>query len=86
MNDIIAATFITRSLKEKKDIPEDFSVSGFDGASVTQLLPVKLQTVSLEVEEIGRIAGEWVNTRVIEKSPKPYQVRLAGKMIKGESI
>ena len=85
MNDIIAATFMIRAFDEGFHFPKDFSLTGFDGSSVTNILPCKLDTISLEVQELGQKAGEWISKRVIAREEEKFQIRINGKHIKGDT-
>ena len=86
MNDIIASTFMIRALDEGFHFPKDFSLTGFDGSSIINILPKKLDTISLEVRDLGHKTGEWINKRVIAREEQKFQIRINGKHIKGETI
>ena len=85
MNDIIASVFLFQALKNDYKVPEDFCVSGFDGSSVTSVLPCELRTVSLQINKLGRKAGDWVTKRVLEREEAAYQVYIKGKYIPGQT-
>ena len=85
MNDILASVFMFQAFKNSFKIPEDFSITGFDGSSVTAVLPSELRTVSLQITKLGKKAGEWITKRVLEREEQPYQVFINGKYIPGQS-
>jgi LacI family transcriptional regulator len=86
MNDIIASVFMFKALKYAYKIPGDFSVSGFDGSSVSSVLPCELRTVSLQINKLGRKAGDWIIKRVLERDEDEYQVFIKGKFIEGNTF
>ncbi|WDE96234.1 LacI family DNA-binding transcriptional regulator [Lentisphaera profundi] len=86
MNDIIATSFIMRSQQSCYQVPRDFSVSGFDGSSITAVLPKKLCTVKLDMNTLGEKSGEWILERVINRSESPCQIKLPGQFISGETL
>ena len=85
MNDIIASVFMFQALKNFYKIPEDFSLSGFDGSSVNSMLASELRTVSLQINKLGRKSGDWITKRVLEREEAAYQVYLKGKYIEGST-
>jgi len=86
MNDIIASTFMITAMDAGFSIPKDFALTGFDGSPILSILPKKLDTISLEIEDLGQKAGEWINKRVIAREEQKYQIRINGKHIKGDTI
>lgn len=86
MNDIIASTFMITALDAGFHIPKDFALTGFDGSPIAAILPKRLDTISLEIEELGHKAGEWINKRVIAREEQKFQIRINGKHIKGDTI
>ena len=86
MNDILASTFMITALDAGFHIPEDFALTGFDGSPIASILPKKLDTISLEIEDLGQKAGEWINKRVIAREEEKFQIRISGKHIKGDTI
>jgi LacI family transcriptional regulator len=86
MNDIIAATFMVRALDEGCHFPNDFSLTGFDGSSIINILPRKLDTISLELLDLGHKSGEWIRRRVIAREEELFQIRIDGKRLKGNTL
>jgi LacI family transcriptional regulator len=85
MNDILASVFMFQALKNSFPIPKEISVTGFDGSSVTAVLPTELRTVSLQITKLGKKSGEWITKRVLERQEEPYQVFINGKYLPGQS-
>lgn len=86
MNDIIASTFMVRALDEGCHFPDDFSLTGFDGSPIINILPRKLDTISLELTELGHKSGEWIRRRVIAREKELFQIRIDGKRLKGNTL
>ena len=86
MNDIIATSFIINSLQSCHKVPRDFSVSGFDGSSITAVLPKKLCTVKLDMNILGEKSGEWVQKRIIDREESLIQLRLLGNLVLGQTL
>lgn len=86
MNDVLALTVLARASTFGFNIPNDFSLTGFDNSPARNLFPQKVDTISLPVEEIGVKAGEWIHHRIIQKSQIPFQVELPGSYEKGDTI
>ena len=86
MNDIIASKFMIHALDAGLHVPGDFLLTGFDGSSFSNMLPKKLDTISLEVHELGQKSGEWINRRVISREDEKFQIRINGKRVKGNTI
>ncbi len=86
MNDIIATAFIMRANQLGYKIPEDFSVSGFDGSSITAVLPKQLCTVKLDIRTLGHESGKWITERVINRSEQATKLKVSGEFIPGETL
>lgn len=86
MNDVLALTVLARASSFGYQIPEDFSLTGFDNSPVRNLFPKKVDTISLPVTEIGLKAGNWINHRIIQKEQSPFQWELRGSYEKGDTI
>ena len=85
MNDIIASVFMFQAYKKSYQIPHDFCITGFDGSSVTSVLPCELRTVSLQITKLGKQAGQWISKRVLDRDEDVYQEFIKGKYIPGQS-
>ena len=86
MNDTIASKFMIFALDAVFNIPTDFSLTGFDGSTFNSMLPRKLDTISLEIHDLGQKSGEWINKRVISREDQKYQIRINGKHLKGDTL
>ena len=86
MNDTIASKFMIYALDAGYHIPEDFSITGFDGSTFNSMLPRKLDTISLEIHDLGQKSGEWINRRVVSREDQKFQIRLSGKHLKGDTL
>ena len=86
--DDYAALGIIKAIRQKGlRIPEDVSVAGYDGISVSQALVPKLTTVRQDTERIGSEAAK----RLIRLIESPMTTPLEGvlmpvELIKGESV
>lgn len=86
MNDVLAITVLARASSFGFQIPNDFSLTGFDNSPVRNLLPQKVDTISLPVSEIGFKAGEWIRHRIIKKEQSFFQKEITGVYQKGDTI
>lgn len=55
-------------------VPEDFSLCGFDGIEITQLIYPQLTTILQDTSQIGRIAAEDL-VEQIQTNPKDRKIR-----------
>lgn len=86
MNDTIASKFMIFALDAGFHIPKDFSLTGFDGSTFNSMLPRKLDTISLEIHDLGQKSGEWIHKRVISREDQKFQIRISGKHLKGDTL
>jgi DNA-binding LacI/PurR family transcriptional regulator len=86
MNDVLAITVLARASTFGYHIPSDFSLTGFDNSPVRNLLPQKVDTISLPVSEIGFKVGEWIHHRIIKKEQSDFQKEITGVYQKGDTI
>ena len=63
-NDMIGAGGLLSLLENKKVIPKEIGLAGFNGLELLDGLPMKLATMDACRYEIGRIAAEIVSNRV----------------------
>ena len=64
------ATGVIQALQEAGlRVPEDISVAGFDNIPLTALMSPTLTTVSQPTEEQGRLAAEFLLSRIEQKAP-----------------
>lgn len=75
-NDVLAARLIQYLPNEG-----EYIVGGYDYSPFAHLLKHPLHTVSMEVEEFGKKAGEWLIEKVIDKSQEPFQQLVKGRIV-----
>ena len=86
MNDVLAITVLARASSFGFQIPNDFSLTGFDNSPVRSLFLQKVDTISLPVKEIGIKTGEWIQNRILHKSQVPFQIEIPGTYQMGDTI
>ncbi len=67
-------------------VPEDLSVTGFDGITLGRLISPQLTTVKQNASELGRIAADILADRVEGTDTSPCSVRLETEIFEGESV
>ena len=73
--------------EEKKKIPDDISVLGFDAMDWLQIISPPLTIIEQPVREMGRLAAEILVRRLIHEDDVPKQsITLSAKLNIGESI
>ena len=68
-------------------VPDDISIAGYDGSSISQMLSPKITTIRQDTDRIGREAAERL-VKIINK-PKTTlieRVVVEGILLKGESV
>ena len=68
-------------------VPDDISIAGYDGSSISQMLSPKITTIRQDTDRIGREAANRL-VRIINK-PKTTlieRVVVEGILLKGESV
>jgi LacI family transcriptional regulator len=86
-DDISALGVFRAAAKKGLKIPDDLSVAGYDGISVSQVIVPRLTTVQQDSETIGREAAKRL-IRYIE-SPMTTPIEnciVKSKLVKGESV
>lgn len=68
-------------------IPEDISIAGYDGISLTQVITPKLTTLEQDTDRMGREAAH----RLIEQIENPLttiveNITVSGRLLKGQSV
>ncbi|MCI1723254.1 MAG: LacI family transcriptional regulator [Lachnospiraceae bacterium] len=73
--------------KEGLKIPEDISVAGYDGSSISRILQPEITTVRQDSQKIGSIAADRL-IEAIEHPAKPHtgSVLVGGELIEGKSV
>ena len=73
--------------EERKRIPTDISILGFDAMDWLQIVNPPLTIVEQPMQEIGRLAAEILMRRLLNKDDMPKQsIKLSAKLHIGESI
>lgn len=68
-------------------IPNDISIAGYDGISITQLLSPKLTTIKQDTYHIGKYAAQELINRIENPlTAVAKQVLVSGELLSGESI
>ena len=84
LNDSMAVGVIEALQEAGYRVPEDVSVTGFDGLAWSRYFRPRLTTAEVPLDEIGRRASERLQTRIdepdapIEHSIQPVQIRARG--------
>lgn len=85
-NDLAALSFLQTGLARGISFPSDILLSGFDDSPLQSLLDRRIDTVRLSIPELGQIAGGWLRSRIIEKSPDALREILSGEYVPGVTI
>ncbi len=75
-NDVVAASLIQYLPTNDK-----LAVGGYDYSPFVHMLKHKLTTVSMEVNEFGLQAGEWLVKKVIDKDQKSFREKVKGRIV-----
>lgn len=68
-------------------VPDDISVTGYDGIILSRVLRPKLVTYFQDAKEIGRVSGrKLVESIERKKSCVPEQILVEGRLLEGESV
>ncbi len=71
-----------------KSVPEDYSIVGFDGIEVGQIISPKLTTIKQDTEKMGQIAASEI-LRMIEKKRRSNSGRsivVDGQLLEGGTV
>lgn len=85
-NDLMAVSLYQAALHQNWQVPDRFSLSGFDNSPMLQLMDQRIDTIEFSVRRLGNEAGLWLSSRTIDRSQAPIQKALEGTYIKGETI
>jgi LacI family transcriptional regulator len=85
-NDLLAVYLYQAALHRGIKIPEAFSLTGFDNSPVRALLDKKIDTIDLSIRNLGREAGAWLRSYIVERNEVPLGKRLHGDYIPGDTI
>ena len=85
VNDIVAAAVLSELGRSGIRVPSQCQVTGFDDSPVRKLTRPLLTSVSMPVHDLARVAGKQLASAIIESvEPQPL-IRLAGKLVVGDS-
>jgi LacI family transcriptional regulator len=85
VNDIVAAAVLSELGRSGIRVPLQCQVTGFDDSPVRKLTRPLLTSVSMPVHDLARVAGKQLASAIIESvEPQPL-IRLAGKLVLGDS-
>ncbi len=85
VNDIVAAAVLSELGRSGIRVPLQCQVTGFDDSPVRKLTRPLLTSVSMPVHDLARMAGKQLASAIIESvEPQPL-IRLAGKLVLGDS-
>lgn len=86
INDEVAIGLL-RGLHEKGyQVPDDFSIIGFDGIDFGKYVTPELTTISQPVFEMGELAAYIVLKRIKHRNLKPQNITLPLKLVEGASV
>jgi LacI family transcriptional regulator len=85
-NDIVAIAALNKAREKGLRVPRDLMISGFDNTPVLAIAPMRIDTVDLEVDRLGRCAAEWLRNRILMREGPPLAQLVAGRYLRGETI
>jgi len=85
-NDVVAVAVMEVAARNNISIPADVSITGFDNSPVRDLVHPSPDTISMEVERLGNLTGEWLLDRVLNRESDPWQRFVRGKHVPGGTI
>ncbi|MDC7242132.1 MAG: LacI family DNA-binding transcriptional regulator [Spirochaetales bacterium] len=85
-NDVVALTLLHNLTLAGKSVPGDMALTGVDKSPLQSIFDTKIDTVSLSIHELGRRAGEWLQSWIMEKNEEPLRLVLDCEYVPGETI
>lgn len=85
-NDLLAMRFLDAARRAGLAIPADIGIAGFDNSPILDLSSTRIDTVSLSTAELGRRAGDWLSTAIIERSTGLVHERVPVVLVPGETL
>ena len=85
-NDMLAVSLYQSALHFSLQIPQAFSITGFDNSPILDLLDQRVNTIEFSLQKLGNRSGEWLQSRIINRDDIPIQENLEGAYILGETI
>ena len=77
-NDMVSYGIMDAILKKGYQIPDDFSVCGFDNDFASSLLPISLTTVEHYMEDKGKKAFDMIYEKIQETGYEPDEIAIVG--------
>lgn len=84
--DILAAGIITGLNEMGKNIPEDFSIIGFDNLYISSLTAPRLTTINQDVNEKGKIAAKSLISLIEGKGTENKNIILPTSLVERQSV
>jgi len=85
-NDMLAVSLYQSALHLSLQIPNAFSITGFDNSPILDLLDQRVNTIEFSLKKLGNRSGAWLQCRIINRDDVPIQENLEGAYILGETI
>ena len=85
-NDIVAVSLLESLIARGMKIPEDISLTGFDQSPILHLMDRMIDTISLSIPELGRSAGTWLSSVIIDKQDDSLHRKMPVEYIPGATL
>lgn len=85
-NDLVALSFLQAALARGIKVPGKIMLTGFDDSPIQTLLDRRIDTISLSIPELGRMAGEWLKGNIIDRDDRILREVLPVDYIPGQTI
>jgi len=85
-NDLVALSFLQTLLARGISVPGQIRLTGFDNSPIQSLLDRRIDTISLSIPELGRIAGEWLKGNIIDRENRVLREILPVEYISGQTV
>ena len=83
--DYIAITVIHTLISEKRHIPQDIAVVGYDNIKLSAQLPIPLSTIDTHGKQVGRMATEILLDTIVDKNALTQHIVLQPELVVRES-
>jgi LacI family transcriptional regulator len=85
-NDLIALSFLQACQYSGLRIPEDIMLTGFDDSPIQNILGRKIDTISLSIPLLGKMAGQWLKSNIIDRDQKELKEILTVSYVQGQTL
>lgn len=85
-NDLLAMRFLDAARNGGLAVPGDIGIAGFDNSPILDLSSTRIDSVSLSTAELGRRAGDWLSTAIIERSASVVHELVPVSLVPGETL